>query len=181
MWAGGAAVPQDPDALVDVTTAYSEFEAAFIKDELASHGIAAEALSVATATTQAYTNQAIRIAVRRADLERAAAVLEKFRGDPKVPDWSGIDTGDTSPLTKAELAGMSTLCTKCGYELSGLDLEKVMHCPECGILLAQKPPVTDFRAYQKRDAKKDRAVQWIIGVVIALCVLVALFMIVSTW
>lgn len=96
----------DPGILVDLATANSELEAEAMVSELAAHGIQAKVFALSDATLRAFTQQAIRISVRREDLDRSMAVLREFRSKSMVPDWSEVDTGDTSPLTRAELVEM---------------------------------------------------------------------------
>ena len=96
--------PNDPDIFVDLATANTELEAEAMVSELAAHGVQAKVFSVSDATLRAFTQQAIRISVRRGDLDRSIAILKEFRSEPPAPDWSAVDTGDRSALTRAELA-----------------------------------------------------------------------------
>jgi hypothetical protein len=145
----------DPDILVDLATAASEFEAESIVSELAANGIDAKAVSVADATLRPLTQQAIRISVRRADLDRSMAVLQAFRSAPKVEDWSGVDTGDTSPLTKAELEEMNRVCPACGRGISDMSATS---CPRCGAPLAVGAP--RLARFSKHQGSTPVASKW---------------------
>jgi hypothetical protein len=127
----------DPDILVDLATAASEFEAEAMKSELAARGIEAKVFAVADATLRPFTQQAIRVAVRRADLESAIAIVREFQEQPPVSDWSAVDTGDTAPLTDAEIASTERLCASCQYPLSPKDAAA---CPRCGVSFLKRPP-----------------------------------------
>ena len=92
-------MPQDPDILVDLTTASSEFEAGVIVQSLKDQGIPAHA-STAVGTTMQWeiaATQPFRIAVRRADLERAREALRAAKADSVDLDWDQVNTGDTVP------------------------------------------------------------------------------------
>jgi hypothetical protein len=136
-------VPPDPDILVDLTSASTEFEAEAIVSELASHGIQAKVFAVADATLRPFTQQAIRVAVRRADLERSLAAIQDFVAKPVVGDWAAVDTGDTSPLTGAELAAVSRTCAACGEAFAA---PGALRCPKCGTVLPEGAATADEAA-----------------------------------
>jgi hypothetical protein len=162
----------DPDILVDLASAASEFEAESIVSELAANGIIAKAISVADATLRPLTQQAIRIAVRRVDLDRSMAVLQSVRSAPKVSDWSDVDTGDTSPLTKAEMAAVNRVCPTCEFDLSGPGGDS---CPTCGASIADradKAALSSNRGSEDVAAKRTARILAVAGIVLVGAVLI---------
>src|ERR1044071_7665706 len=102
----------DPDILVDLTTARTEFEAQEIANVLQEHGVPAKVFAMAanTLSWEIAAGQPIRVAVRRRDLEMARAILNEIPKEAKQIDWSQVDTGDpTSPEGDVEV------CSNCGY------------------------------------------------------------------
>jgi hypothetical protein len=89
----------DPDILVDLTTAANEFEAGVIVEALKNQGIHAEAFTTAGAVLQweVAVSQPFRVAVRRADLDRAKAALRALKADSVDLDWDEVDTGTPEP------------------------------------------------------------------------------------
>lgn len=110
----------DPDTLVDVTSARSEFEASVMVEALKARDIPAFTFSNAGMTLQwevAATNP-FRVSVRKKDVEAAKEILRSVKADSVDIDWSEVDVGvaqdapaprpeaDTSPLgTNQWLAG----------------------------------------------------------------------------
>ena len=89
----------DPDTLVTLTTARTEFEGATFVAVLRDAGIAAHVFARAANMLQwdaGYTDP-IKVQVRRADLARAAEVLRKNRQDSVDLDWSEVDVGRMEP------------------------------------------------------------------------------------
>lgn len=85
----------DPDILVTLTTARTEFEGATFVAVLRDAGIPAHVFAAAANMAQweiGYTDP-IKIQVRRADAARAAEVLRKNRQDSVDLDWSEVDVG----------------------------------------------------------------------------------------
>ncbi|MBX3379818.1 MAG: DUF2007 domain-containing protein [Phycisphaeraceae bacterium] len=102
----------DPDTLVDVTSARSEFEASVMVEALKARGIPAFSFANAGMTLQwevAATNP-FRVSVRKKDVEAAKEILRSVKADSVDIDWSEVDVGvnqdaappapstDTSPL-----------------------------------------------------------------------------------
>ncbi len=92
----------DPDILVPLMSARSEFEASTIAESLRANGVPAEVFGTAAQMGQwefGITNDA-KIMVRRADLARAQDVLRAVKADSVDLDWSEVDVGapaDGSP------------------------------------------------------------------------------------
>jgi hypothetical protein len=101
------AIGQDPDILVDLTTAASEFEAGVIVEALKGQGIPAQAFTAVGSTMQweIVMTQPFRIAVRRADLERARDALRAIRADSVDLDWDEVHTGDAVPEDESGAPG----------------------------------------------------------------------------
>jgi len=85
----------DPDILVPLTSARSEFEAATIAESLRAQGIPAEVFGTAARMGQWEfgINNDAKIMVRRADLVRAQDVLRAVKADSVDLDWSQVDVG----------------------------------------------------------------------------------------
>jgi hypothetical protein len=88
-------VGRDPDILVDLTTAKSDFEAQVIVESLRAQGIPAEAFTTAGTALplQLGSTQPYRIAVRRRDLAAAGAALRAIRAESVDIDWDEVDVG----------------------------------------------------------------------------------------
>lgn len=89
----------DPDQLVPLTSARTEFEAAAKAEVLKSHGIPAHVFAAAANTLQAEVlfTDPIKLMVRRADLARAAALLRDVRQASVDIDWADVDVGSPEP------------------------------------------------------------------------------------
>jgi len=85
----------DPDILVPLTSARSEFEAETIAESLRAQGIPAEVFGTAARTGQWEfgINNDVKIMVRRADVDRAGEVLRAVKADSVDVDWSEVDIG----------------------------------------------------------------------------------------
>lgn len=92
-------MPQDPEILVELTSARTEFEAETIAETLRSEGIPAEVfgLSSRVAQWELGINTSQKIMVRRQDLVRAAEVLKANKADSVDLDWSEVDVGQPTP------------------------------------------------------------------------------------
>ena len=99
-------MPRDPDILVDLTSARTEFEAETIAEALRAQGIPAQTFATAGSVLQwdVAVSQPIRVAVRRRDLDNARAILRAIRAESVDLDWSEVDTGDRTPITDKERA-----------------------------------------------------------------------------
>jgi hypothetical protein len=130
---------KDPDILVDLTTARTDFEAEVIVNALNEQGIPARAFTTAGAMLQweAAVSQPMRIVVRRRDFDAAKAALRAIRADSVDLDWDEVDTGDTSPTTESEQKRSGEICPACGYDLHGVPARI---CPECATDLRQRAP-----------------------------------------
>lgn len=85
----------DPDILVTLTTARTEFEGANLVNVLQAAGIPARVFATTANTMQweaGYTDP-IKVQVRRADLTRAAEAIRRNRQDSVDLDWDEIDVG----------------------------------------------------------------------------------------
>lgn len=92
-------MPQDPEILVELTSARTEFEAETIAETLRSEGIPAEVfgLSSRVAQWELGINTSQKIMVRRQDLVRAAEVLKANKVDSVDLDWDEVDVGKPTP------------------------------------------------------------------------------------
>lgn len=165
-------MPKDPDTLVDLTTARTAFEAEMIAESLRAQGIRAEAFTTAGTMLQwdIAGTQPMRVQVRRADLDKAAAALRAIRADSVDLDWDEVDTGDPTPVTPKEQAakdGARWICVRCRYDLTGLPLDRA--CPECGASVTDPRPIRNVPS----ESGTRRRVLWAIFLVL-ISVLVAL-------
>ncbi|MBY0111798.1 MAG: DUF2007 domain-containing protein [Phycisphaerales bacterium] len=85
----------DPDTLVDLTTARSEFEASIMIGVLKDRGIPAFTFSHAGMTLQWEVAGSLpfRVCVRKADLDRARDALREARSDSVDIDWNEVAVG----------------------------------------------------------------------------------------
>ena len=89
----------DPDQLVTLTSARTEFEGSLMRSVLEDAGIRARVFATSAAGLQwegGYTDP-IKVQVRRADLVKAAQVLKKNKQDSVDLDWADIDVGEMEP------------------------------------------------------------------------------------
>ncbi len=94
-------MPQDPEILVELTSARTEFEAETIAETLRAEGIPTEVfgLSSRVAQWELGINTSQKIMVRRQDLTRATEVLKANKADSVDLDWSEVDVGQPTPET----------------------------------------------------------------------------------
>lgn len=89
----------DPDQLITLTSARTEFEGSLMRSVLEDAGIRARVFATSAAGLQwegGYTDP-IKVQVRRADLIKAAAVLKKNKQDSVDLDWADVDVGEMEP------------------------------------------------------------------------------------
>lgn len=121
----------DPDILVNLTTASTDFEAQTIAQALEAHGVTAKVFANAGSMLQGALVSEIRVAVRRADVELARSVLRTIKAESVDIDWNEVDTGDRTALSEAELAELRpSRCPACGGDLAGVRPDGA--CPACG-------------------------------------------------
>lgn len=88
-------MPKDPNTLVDLTNARSEFEASILIGVLRDRGIPAFTFSNAGMTLQWEVAGSLpfRVCVRREDVERAKEALREARSESVDIDWSQVEVG----------------------------------------------------------------------------------------
>jgi hypothetical protein len=94
------AMGTDPDILVVLTTARTEFEAETLAEALRARGIRAEVFATASSTLQweAGYSDPIKVMVRRGDAEEAERVRVSLKADSVDIDWDEVETGDDGVL-----------------------------------------------------------------------------------
>ncbi len=88
-------MPADPDILVPLTTARTEFEGSTLRAVLEAEGIDARVFAGsanALGWEGGYTDP-IKVMVRRADAVRAAEAIATNRRTSRMVDWSTVDVG----------------------------------------------------------------------------------------
>lgn len=85
----------DPDMLVVLTTARTEFEGQTLAEALRARGVPAEVFATAASSLQweAGFTDPIKVMVRRADVERASQIRASIKADSVDIDWDEVDTG----------------------------------------------------------------------------------------
>lgn len=96
----------DPDTLVDVISARSEFEASVMVEALKARDIPAFSIANAGMTLQweVAASSPFRVSVRRKDVESAKEILRSLKADSVDIDWSTVDVGvsqDAAPPATA--------------------------------------------------------------------------------
>ncbi len=89
----------DPNILVVLTTARTEFEGATYAAVLKDNGVPAEVFATSANVLQwegGYTDP-IKVMVRRADVRRAAEILKRNRQESIDIDWAEVDVGRMEP------------------------------------------------------------------------------------
>lgn len=99
-------MPRDPDILVPLIGALTEFEASVMVEALKAEGIPAHTFATAATTLQwdIASTQPIKVMVRRADIERAATVLKSIRTDSVDLDWDEVVGAGAEPEENAQPA-----------------------------------------------------------------------------
>ena len=95
----------DPDSLVDLTSARSEFEASIMIGVLKDRGIPAFTFSNAGMTLQWEVAGSLpfRVCVRRDDLEQAREALRDARSESVDIDWNEVAVGPTLDTAQKQL------------------------------------------------------------------------------
>ncbi|MGE3107471.1 MAG: DUF2007 domain-containing protein [Phycisphaerales bacterium] len=148
-------MPQDPDILVELTKAATDFDAQVVAAALRDQGVPASVFGRAATTLQGHISpvHAVSISVRRADLVRARTVLDEIRESARGIDWSQVDTADTSALTPEEIAGgPDGFCPACGCDRRGLTSIDI--CPDCGRSPADASPSPMNTASPRRRRRR---------------------------
>lgn len=98
-------MPNDPDSLVDLTSARSEFEASIMIGVLKDRGIPAFTFSNAGMTLQWEVAGSLpfRVCVRRDDLERAREAIREARSESVDIDWSQVAVGPQADDVQKQL------------------------------------------------------------------------------
>lgn len=118
----------DPNALVLLTTARTDFEAETIAEALRAQGIRAEVFAAAASVMQ---NAAIpvQVLVQEKDLVAAKNALRAIKAESVDIDWSEVDTGDRAPVAcprcnKDEAKGPGgSACPACGVPLPRVEAQ----------------------------------------------------------
>lgn len=132
----------DPNILVFLTSAKTEFEGRAMAAALEAEGIPARVFAAAARMVQweAGYNDPIKVMVRRGDLARAADVLRQTRAASRSIDWSTVDVDEPGVLADG------AMCDSCGGSLAELPAE-TEECPHCGAWLrpddAETGPVSE--------------------------------------
>lgn len=140
-------MPPDPDSLVVLTSARSEFEGNTMVAALEAAGIPAKVFTGTATVLQfgQHSLDSIKVMVRQSDRDRAATALRAIKQDSVDIDWSEVDVGDTIDPPDA-----FPLCPACGFDRAGVPAGAP--CPECGykgIAANRRSPVrrASYRAW----------------------------------
>jgi len=118
----------DPDILIPVTSARTEFEGNSLAAALQAEGIPARVFAGASNMLQwegGYTDP-IKVMVRRVDAERAAAFIRELKQQSGSIDWANVDVDE-----RATTIAPGVVCIACGNPLGGLPAD-TRDCPRCG-------------------------------------------------
>lgn len=101
-------MPADPDMLVPLTSARTEFEASVMVEALRAEGIPAKTFALAANMLQwdVAVSQPIKVMVRRSDLEAAAAHLARLRADSVDLDWDEVERLNGQTGEPSDAAGV---------------------------------------------------------------------------
>ncbi len=148
-------MPEDPDMLVTLTTARTEFEGANLVNVLQAAGIPARVFAASANTMQweaGYTDP-IKVQVRRRDMQRAADELRRNRQDSVDLDWDDVDVGQIEGMApearpnfsfavqrarrkrRAMMAGIGFSLITCGFLVSMLGPRYAFAIGVCAVAL----------------------------------------------
>ena len=98
-------MPNDPDSLVDLTNARSEFEASIMIGVLKDRGIPAFTFANAGMTLQWEVAGSLpfRVCVRRDDLDSAREALRDARSESVDIDWKQVEVGSLPDAAHKQL------------------------------------------------------------------------------
>jgi hypothetical protein len=106
----------DPDALVTVRLARSEFEAGVLAATLREHGIEAFTFGRAHGAIPLGTRLlSVPVQVRAKDRERAEQALAERAVDAAEVDWDEVDVGEREDRLPLHTPGRMPLVVKVGY------------------------------------------------------------------
>lgn len=117
----------DPNILVVLTSAKSEFSGNAIIAALQAQGIAAKLFGQSASTLQwegGYTDP-YKIMVRRVDAPAALAIIKTLKSEASEIDWSQVDVHE-----EAQTIAPGLVCWACGQSLAGLPADQ-LRCPKC--------------------------------------------------
>src|SRR5882672_5763286 len=109
---------KDPEILVPLTSARTGFEAETIAQALNAHGVPAQVFGLSAQVMQwelGY-HDAIKVMVRRGDLETASDILKAIKAESVDIDWSEVDVGDRAPDGNDDTGH----CIQCGYDVGSI-------------------------------------------------------------
>ncbi len=114
---------KDPEILVPLTSTKTGFEAETITQALIAHGVPAQVFGLSAQVMQwelGY-HDAIKVMVRRGDLETARDILKAIKADSVDIDWSEVDVGpEPSDITEAVPPGTEASAPSSGRSPSAL-------------------------------------------------------------
>lgn len=143
----------DPDILVYLTSARTEFEGRAMVASLEAEGIPGSVFSAAARMAQweiGYTDP-IKVMVRRVDHARAVEVLGRARVEARQIDWSQVDVNEPGVLADG------AMCETCGLSVAGLPGD-TRACPNCEAALF--PADGELPAPSMEHGRVPFAVRW---------------------
>lgn len=118
----------DPNTLVPLTTARTDFEAETIAEALRAQGIRAEVFAAAASMIQTVAVP-VQVLVQEKDLANAKNALRAIKAESVDIDWSEVDTGDRAPVacprckTESAKGAAGSPCPSCGVPLPRVEAE----------------------------------------------------------
>ena len=87
-------LPLDDDTPLETLAIFDgEINATLLADELKNQGVPAEASGTLTAGFRAEAPGAVKVLVRRSDLDRARQIMDDYTASQKDIDWDQVDVG----------------------------------------------------------------------------------------